>query len=256
MWINNTEISGDEHGAVSALTKKLNLKFNFLKEEWWIIYSRIDIFSRDEICYSTDVFLTDVFRKMYDYDETSVLTKFKYLICSNWKLTYLYIPNKTYFDFSKIEAVSDFSSDVFEDISLFNLSNFQSWSDQKPLDTLKWKIKIWKDRIDIALFSNKQWIFYTALKNKFIEVNFWETLNSNIGLFAFSNKDIETKKDDSVVFLKNVRDLGKLNEKIIYYDKEKGIVQNWHFLFLPVSIFKDIFSFFSKKTIKLINEWY
>ena len=50
MWINNTEISGDEHGTVSALTKKLNLKFNFLKEEWWIIHSRIDIFSRDEIC--------------------------------------------------------------------------------------------------------------------------------------------------------------------------------------------------------------
>lgn len=247
MWINNIEISGDEHGAVSALTKKLNLKFNFLKEEWWVIYCRIDIFSRDEICYSADVFLTNVFRKMQDYDEVSVLTKFKYLISSNWKLTYLYIPNKTYFDFSKIEAVSDFSSDVFEDISLFNLSNFQSWSSQKPLDTLKWKIKIWKDRIDIALFSNKQWIFYTALKNKFIEVNFWETLNSNVGLFAFSNKDIETKKDDSVVFLKNIRDLDKLNEKIIYYDKEKGIVQNRYFIFLPVSIFKDIFSFFTKK---------
>lgn len=102
MWINNAEISGDEHGAVSALTKKLNLKFNFLKEEWWIIYCRIDIFSRDEICYSADVFLTNVYRKMQDYDEVSVLTKFKYLISSNWKLTYLFIPNKTYFDFSKI----------------------------------------------------------------------------------------------------------------------------------------------------------
>ena len=247
MWINNAEFSWNDHGTILALTKKFNLRYNFLKEEWWVIYCRIDIISRDEIYYSADVFLTDVFRKMQDYDETSVLTKFKYLICSNWKLTYLFIPNKTCFDFSKIEAVSDFSSDVFEDVSLFNLSNFQSWSNQKPLYTLKWKIKIWKDRIDIALFSNKQWIFYTALKNKFIEVNFWEALNSNIGLFAFSNKDIETKKDDSVVFLKNIRDLGKLNEKIIYYDKEKGIVQNWYFLFLPVSIFKDIFSFFTKK---------
>lgn len=248
MWINNTEISGDEHGAVSALTKKLKLKFNFLKEEWWVIHSRIDIFSRDEICYSADVFLTNVFRKMQDYDEQSVLTKFKYLISSNWQFTYLFIPNKTYFDFSKIESVTDFSLDVFEDVSLFNLSNFQSWGNQKPLDTLKWKIKIMKDKTDVSiLFSDEQWIYYTALNKKFTEVVFWKVLNSNIGLFAFSNKDIETKKDDSVVFLKNIRDLGKLNEQIIYYDKEKGIARNWYSLFLPISIFKDIFSFFSNK---------